>query len=122
MKRVLIIEDDELVQKLIATLVRRLDAEPVIADSPETVENAIEQIETMSCAIVDLILPFETGWDIIDRIRKAGEAGTALPVVVFTGALISETEQNRLLEKVECIQRKNDFTIDGFTDLLRKWI
>jgi len=122
MKRVLIIEDDELVQKLVMTLVQKVGAEAVIADSPETVEAAIGEIETMCCAVVDLILPFETGWDIIDRIRKAGPAGKALPVAVFTGALVSETEQSRLLEKVSCIVRKNDFTIDSFMAMLQQWV
>jgi CheY-like chemotaxis protein len=122
MKRVMIVEDDELVQKLVAALIQRLGADPFVVDNLEKVERAIGEIETMSVAIVDLILPFETGWDIIDRIRKAGEEGAALPVIVFTGAVLSDHENERLLKKANAIIRKNDFNVDEFTDLLNQWI
>ena len=122
MKRVLILEDDDVVQQFMVKILKMLGAEPVIAGSPQKAEEALSNLESIDLAIVDLILPFITGWEVIDRIRKSGPAVGNIPIVVLTGASVSEKEKAKLLTKVDAVVWKGDFALDEFVGILKRWL
>ena len=122
MKRVLILEDDDVVQQFMVKILKMLGAEPVVAGNPQKAEEALSNLENIDLAIVDLILPFITGWDVIDRIRKSGPAVKNLPIVVLTGAAVSEKEKAKLLAKVDAVVWKGDFALDEFVGILKRWL
>ncbi|HVR84476.1 MAG TPA: response regulator [Planctomycetota bacterium] len=82
-KRVLIIEDDEDVAKILEVLVRGLQADVLVADDGMTgVELA--RAEQPDLVLVDIHLPGISGLEVI-RALRATPSLAGLPVIVITG-------------------------------------
>ncbi|MFH0880756.1 MAG: response regulator [Lentisphaerota bacterium] len=122
MKRVLVVEDDEMVQELMSRILEKLGASFYIAGNRDKVEEAMTEVQTFDLAIVDLIMPFVTGWEVIDRIRSSSGKAATMPIVVLTGASVSDQEKDRLLKKVQEVVWKGHFTFTDFVTTLKRWI
>ncbi len=122
MKKVMIVEDDEMVQKLLAKICQTMGLESFVAGDRQRTEDAIQAVDSFDLAVVDLIMPFITGWEVIDRLRSSGGKGATLPIIVLTGANVSEQEKERLLERVSEVIWKGGFTYKDFVETLKKWL
>ena len=122
MKKMLVVEDDALVQELMGKIAERNRYSLVVAGSRDRVEDALENIQSIDFAIVDLIMPFVTGWDVIDRIRAAGGKAATMPIIVLTGASVSDEEKNRLLKKVNAVVWKGNFTYANFISVVKSLV
>ncbi len=94
LKRVLVIEDDAAMRESIRALLQSENTEIVAV---ATLAEALEYIEKFSfdCVVTDLALPDGTGYDLLERL--AGDAGhAALPVIVYTGRMLSDEDEHRL--------------------------
>lgn len=90
-KRVLVVEDSAVIQRLIAVCLRPagLDVE-TRADGPSGLEAALEA--TPDLLILDVGLPRMDGWEVLDRIR--GDLRTReLKVLVLTAHAQEETRE-----------------------------
>ncbi|WP_321815572.1 MULTISPECIES: response regulator [unclassified Paraburkholderia] len=93
-KRVLVIEDDYAMRESIRAL---LVGDGVEIVAVGTLADAHAQIAqgTFDCIVTDLTLPDGTGYDLLETL--AGEAGVApLPVIVYTGRMLSDDDEQRL--------------------------
>jgi len=81
---VLVVEDNESCAEAVSDWLASCGARVQTADS---VQGALERVRTTSpdLALVDICLPDGSGWDCVDRIRRATELGKALRVVAITG-------------------------------------
>ena len=94
LKRVLVIEDDSAMRESIRALLQSANTEIVAV---ATLAAALAQLATSSfdCVVTDLALPDGTGYDLLERM--AGDAAhLALPVIVYTGRMLSSEEEHRL--------------------------
>jgi len=82
-KRVLIIEDDEDVAKILGVLVRGLHAEVLVADDGI---NGVEmaRAEEPDLVLVDIHLPGMNGLEVIRALRETTRLA-GLPIIVITG-------------------------------------
>ncbi|CAB3755682.1 response regulator [Paraburkholderia humisilvae] len=94
MKRVLVIEDDPAMRESIRALLRS-DSTEIIAVA--TLAAALEQLDgtPFDCVVTDLALPDGTGYDLLERMA-ADTALQTLPVIVYTGRMLSGDEEHRL--------------------------
>ncbi len=94
MKRVLVIEDDPAMRESIRALLQSDSAEIVAV---ATLAGALEQLTTtqFDCVVTDLALPDGTGYDLLERMA-ADAAHQTLPVIVYTGRMLSGDEEHRL--------------------------
>ncbi|HEV3427497.1 MAG TPA: response regulator [Paraburkholderia sp.] len=93
-KRVLVIEDDYAMRESIRAL---LVGDGVEIVAVGTLADAHAQIAqgVFDCIVTDLTLPDGTGYDLLETL--AGDAGVApLPVIVYTGRMLSDDDEQRL--------------------------
>jgi len=93
-KRLLLVEDDPRELAVVSELLGHDDIEVVPAG---TGTQALEELErgSFDCAVLDLMLPDMTGFELLDRIGRDATL-RELPVVVFTGKELSPQEDERL--------------------------
>ncbi|WP_144141893.1 response regulator [Paraburkholderia sp. BCC1884] len=94
LKRVLVIEDDAPMRESIRALLQSENTEIVAV---ATLAEALEYLSKFSfdCVVTDLALPDGTGYDLLERLA-ANTAHAALPVIVYTGRMLSDEEEHRL--------------------------
>ena len=94
-KQVLVIGGDRECQEDIQIFLGRKDVNITLADSGA---NAIERIGNarFDCAILDLILPDMTGFDLLQRLEAMYDASRLPPVIVYSAKLLSEDEYRDL--------------------------
>ncbi|MGF6289521.1 signal transduction histidine kinase/CheY-like chemotaxis protein/CHASE3 domain sensor protein [Paraburkholderia youngii] len=94
LKRVLVIEDDAPMRASICALLQSENTEIVAV---ATLAEAFEQLSTVAidCVVTDLALPDGTGYDLLERLA-ANTAHASLPVIVYTGRMLSDEEEHRL--------------------------
>ena len=99
MAKILIVEDEPNVRKLVAiNLVRR--GHQVL--EAENGQQALERLNSQKPAllILDIKLPDLSGWDILDRITTAPSLFTNLPVLVMTA---SPVDHNIVVNQYPCV-------------------
>ncbi|WCM24653.1 response regulator [Paraburkholderia bryophila] len=94
LKRVLVIEDDGPMRESIRALLQSENTEIVAV---ATLAEALDYLAKFSfdCVVTDLALPDGTGYDLLERLA-ANTAHAALPVIVYTGRMLSDEEEHRL--------------------------
>ncbi|PQV55045.1 response regulator [Paraburkholderia sp. BL21I4N1] len=94
LKRVLVIEDDGPMRESIRALLQSENTEIVAV---ATLAEALDYLTKFSfdCVVTDLALPDGTGYDLLERLA-ANTAHAALPVIVYTGRMLSDEEEHRL--------------------------
>ncbi|OLL28554.1 two-component system sensor histidine kinase/response regulator [Burkholderia sp. SRS-W-2-2016] len=94
LKRVLVIEDDGPMRESIRALLQSENTEIVAV---ATLADAFGQLANsgFDCVVTDLALPDGTGYDLLERLA-ANTAHAALPVIVYTGRMLSDEEEHRL--------------------------
>jgi CheY-like chemotaxis protein len=93
-RRVLVVEDDDVLRDSMARLLRS-DGVEVIAVA--TAADAMAQLEhaTFDCMVLDLTLPDRTGYELLEEVA-AKERYSFPPVIVYTGRSISREEERQL--------------------------
>ena len=100
-KKLLVVEDDEVASMSIAELIRDNDVEIARVG---TGREALEVMRTggLDCVVLDLRLPDMNGFDLLDLVQ--GEDSLRdLPIVVFTGKDLTVDEETRLLKVAKSI-------------------
>lgn len=122
-RKALVVDDDDLVARIVSKLLSKRDLDVIVAQTgAEANEAFISNGGSLAIAVIDLVLPNGiTGWDIIDFARKSPQT-SGIPIIILTGAEISQDEDDRLKQKVSAIVIKKDFDIDGFDRILDKLI
>jgi CheY-like chemotaxis protein len=94
MKRLLVVEDNELERQSVVELLSSDDIEIITASTgAEALDILLDR--PFDCFVLDLRLPDMTGFDLLDRIQ-ADPTLRDIPVVVFTGKDLSPEEEKRL--------------------------
>ena len=94
LKRVLVIEDDAAMRESIRALLQSENTEIVAV---ATLAEALDYLSRFSfdCVVTDLALPDGTGYDLLERLAS-NTAHASLPVIVYTGRMLSDEEEHRL--------------------------
>ncbi len=102
MKKVLLVEDDDLLRKSLSGLVGALGYEPVAVESAEEALCRIHQVP-VDMVLTDYRLLAMNGIDLIVNLRKAG---LDVPCVLISGFLSEEVRQRALDIHVADVLRK----------------
>ncbi|MEM5434105.1 response regulator [Paraburkholderia diazotrophica] len=94
MKRVLVIEDDAAMRESIRALLQSETTEIVAA---ATLADALDHLSSthFDCVVTDLALPDGTGYDLLEQLA-ADVTHQTMPVIVYTGRMLSGDEEHRL--------------------------
>ena len=91
-KRVLVVDDDEAILKLVSACLLRAHYEVETAGDGE---EALQKVRAHppDLVIADLVMPRMTGWDVGQALRR-DEAYRKIPVIVISGVVGSEGESD----------------------------
>jgi CheY-like chemotaxis protein/signal transduction histidine kinase len=94
MKRVLVVEDDEIQRNHIVKLISDSNVE---VEATETSLDALKKlsVKTYDCMIMDLSLPDLSGFDLLSRLSKEEEYSYP-PVIIYTARDITPEEEDKL--------------------------
>ena len=105
MKRLLVVEDNDIERQSIVELLGYKDIEMVaVATGGAALEAMLDK--SFDCVVLDLRLPDMTGFDLLEKVH-ADPALADIPVVVFTGKDLSAEEQARLKAMAKSIVLKD---------------
>ena len=92
-RRILIVEDELGVRRLIETILERAG---FAVDCAVTGLHALEKLETgqFDAVVLDLALPWLTGFDVLTRLRE-GAATADLPIIILTGSHVTDSQFDR---------------------------
>jgi CheY-like chemotaxis protein/two-component sensor histidine kinase len=101
-KSLLVVEDDESERMAIVELIGGGDDVEIVAVGSS--EEALEQLKAkpFDCVVLDLKLPDATGFSLLERIKKTKKYRD-LPVIIHTGADLTQREETRLRKYAETI-------------------
>ena len=104
-KRLLVVEDDEVQQRSIAELIGDGDVETTAVTTGAEALEALQR-EPFDCMVLDLGLPDMTGFQLITRVK--GEIGLRkLPTIVYTGKQLTKREEAELRRMAESVVIKD---------------
>ncbi|MGQ0712535.1 MAG: HAMP domain-containing protein [Gemmatimonadaceae bacterium] len=100
-RRLLVVEDDETQRQAIIDLV---GAEDVTISAVASAEDALRELATThyDCMVLDLGLRDMSGFDLLERVKSDPQMST-LPIIIYTGKELSQTEETRLRKYAETI-------------------
>ena len=100
-KKLLVVEDDEVASLSIEELIRHDDVQ---IERVATGEEALGRMKTgaFDCVVLDLRLPDMDGFELLDRVKDEPDLRD-LPIVVFTGKDLKADEEERLLKVAKSI-------------------
>jgi len=104
-KRLLVLEDDEIQRNSILDLIGNGDVKAVPVASGEEALKALET-EHFDCMVLDLLLPDMPGLELLQRIKKQPQL-RSLPIVVYTGKDLSRDEERELQRLAQTIILKD---------------
>ncbi|MDB6170163.1 MAG: hybrid sensor histidine kinase/response regulator, partial [Verrucomicrobia bacterium] len=105
MKRLLIVEDNDIERQGIVELLQHDDIEIVTAGTgAEAIETLLDR--PFDCCVLDLRLPDMTGFDLLEKVRTE-PALAEIPIVVFTGKDLSSEEETQLQTVAKSIVLKD---------------
>jgi CheY-like chemotaxis protein len=115
---VLIAEDEEPIAEIIATIIREMDATPIIASHGREAFALVQQIEP-ALVITDLMMPLMDGAELIAALRaKAGESGAHPPPVIL---MTASGRENALSIGADAFLPK-PFDLEALETLLRRYL
>ena len=122
-KKALLIDDDQLVCRVVEKILVKHGIQVVVTSEGAAANSVIiNDGENLTIAIIDLVLPDGiTGWDIIDFARK-NPTTAKMPIVIMTGAVLSDEEEQKFKNKDCTIIRKKDFNIEAFKETIDRLI
>ena len=105
LKRLLVVEDNELESKSIVELLGHSDIEiTTVSTGAEALTKLLDS--SFDCCVLDLRLPDMTGFELLDQIQ-ADSSLRDVPIVVFTGKDLSGEEEKRLRTVAKSIVLKD---------------
>src|SRR5262249_48992253 len=104
-KKLLVLEDDEIQRNSILDLIGNGDVQSVPVATGEGALSALER-EHFDCMVLDLLLPDMPGLDLLQRVKKQPRL-RSLPIVVYTGKDLSRDEERELKRLAQTIILKD---------------
>lgn len=121
-KRLLIVEDDWLLQNLLSTKLAPLTEEGVILSSAFDGTKALELAKERrpDVILLDILLPGMTGFEFLEAMQKHDPSFREVPVIVFTNLNSDEDRDHAKDLGVRDFMPKADSTIEDIVEKVKE--
>lgn len=116
-KTILIVEDDPIVRGVISKVAERQGAAVTTACNGKEGQEAVARMAEFDIVFLDLLMPFTSGWDVLDFIKN-DEKTKNTAIVIISGAPVSATEKETLSQKVTAFVDKETFNLGEFEGMV----
>jgi CheY-like chemotaxis protein len=103
---ILVVDDDKFALKLASEMLRQLGYRAVCRQDVASALEAASK-ESPAAVVLDLIMPEMSGFEFLNRFRKT-RSGRRIPVIIWTGKELTETERAALRSTGSAIATKAD--------------
>lgn len=120
-KNILIIEDDDFLQGLEATKIKKSGYDVHTVSNGADAMKFIESKQKIDLILLDLLLPDMNGFEILEKIRKNTELAS-IPVIIFSN--LNEEKNLKSAEQFNFTEFmvKSNFTLDELTEKITSLI
>ncbi|MBU4332450.1 response regulator [Patescibacteria group bacterium] len=119
-KKVLIIEDEESLRHMFASMLKTNGFEVETAENGELGFKKVKQWDP-DLILLDLLMPVMDGYDVLKRLKSEDEGGH-IPVIVLTSLSRGEEERKAKLLGADDFLRKDDVHLQDIIDKIGKLI
>lgn len=120
MKKVLIVEDDPMLVEIYKRkFSENINFEVITATSGTETEKKVAQ-EKPDLILLDLILPEEDGFQVLEKVRKT-EAGKDIKIIVFSNLSQEEEKEKAMKLGADDFIVKSDFTPQQIMDKIKEF-
>ncbi len=114
MKKLLVVEDEEITRKSIVELLKGDDIEIVSVENGGEAVKLLMQ-DSFDCMILDLGLKDMSGFDVLEKIQNSEQA-KKVPVVIYTGHELTREEDDKLKRYSQSIVLKGAHSFERLLD------
>jgi hypothetical protein len=114
-KRLLIVEDDEIQSRSLQELVGGEDVETRSAATGQAALEILDR-ERIDCIVLDLALPDMTGHEFIERAKARDQGASRPPIIIYTGRELTRPEETELRKDAEAIIIKDALSPERLLD------
>ncbi len=120
-RTILICDDDDLLREFYARVLKTQGFDTVAATNGDEAIALLEAGSDISVAIVDLLMPIRSGWELIEYM-KSKPAFSKIPVVAITGLATSFDEFENVKAVCDAVLHKGDFDLEQFNSIIKKLV
>ncbi|OGV51870.1 MAG: hypothetical protein A2X49_03630, partial [Lentisphaerae bacterium GWF2_52_8] len=119
-KLVLVCDDDDLLREFYGRVLKAQGYRTVSATNGDEAISVLEDGQhNVALAIVDLLMPIRTGWELIEYMKEK-ENLKHIPIIAITGLATSFEEFERVKATCNAVLHKGDFDLERFTAMLKE--
>lgn len=117
--QILVVDDDELLRGFYSRVLTAQGYKPLCADNGEEAIGILEEKKNnISLAIIDLLMPVRTGWELIEYMKK-NDKFKHIPIITITGLAASYDEFVKVKSICDAIIHKGDFELNKFNAIIK---
>ena len=118
-KRVLIVDDDDLLRDFYVKVIKGEGLEAVDASNGDEAIEKLKKNSDFSLAIIDLLMPIRTGWELIEYMKEDDNMKD-IPIIALTGLAASFDEFQKVESVCEAVMHKGKFELSEFIDTIKR--
>ncbi len=118
--KLLICDDDELLCKFYSRVLKAQGYEVLTGANGEEGLNIIKENPDLSIAIIDLLMPIKTGWELIEDIKSDPELSD-IPLITITGLATSPEEYEKVKSNCCAVLNKGEFELSNFIKTIKEF-
>ena len=120
-KTVLVCDDDDLLREFYARVLKTQGFKTVAATNGDEAIAVLESGADLSVAIVDLLMPIRSGWELIEYM-KSKDQYRGIPIVAITGLATSFDEFENVKSVCDAVLHKGDFDLEQFNAIIKRLV
>lgn len=119
--KILVVDDDDLLRDFYCRVLKTEGYDPVTAINGDEAVEILEKEPDLKLAVIDLLMPIRTGWELIEFIKHHPRYST-LPIVAITGLAASFDEFEKVSQICDAVLHKSDFELNAFLRIVENLV
>ena len=118
--QILICDDDDVFLAFCSKIIKKLGFEVLSASNGDEAIDLLDNNPDIKLALIDLLMPIRSGWEVIKYIRK-NEQLKNIPLVAITGLSPSPQDLLRVKENCQAVVHKGaDFNVEELNKIIKE--
>jgi len=119
-KKILVVDDDDLLRDFYVKVIKGEGFDPIPASNGDEAIDQLKLHSDFSLAIVDLLMPIRTGWELIEYMKEEDQLKN-IPIIALTGLAASFDEFQKVEEICDGVMHKGKFELPEFVDMIKNF-
>ena len=119
LRRILVVDDDDLLRDFYCKVISNENFEPVPAEDGDSAIKLLKENPDFALAIIDLLMPIRTGWELIQHMKK-DDKYKDIPIMTLTGLADSFNKFKVVEDMSDIVLHKGKFELPEFVEAIKK--